>query len=307
MTRVSSFGQRQALLSSLLQNQQQVFTSQERLNSGKKSRDFRGLASEATTLLNSRAFKSRVDTFQRNIVTVQGKVDANDVQLNGILNTARDFSQTIVEVLAQGEAPAFEEVMSEAFSFITDSLNTEVGGVFIFGGSKTDTPPVNATGIADLVAAGAATDLFENDQRAQKVRISGTVEMTYSLLADDVAKELFGVIKTIADYHYGGSGPIDGKLSAADVTFLTTELGKMDTALDVTQSVQTSNGLKHQRLETIKNQHGDTSDFLEGFISDSEDTNIAEAISRLNQDQLALEASLQTMARLSRLSLLEYI
>jgi flagellar hook-associated protein 3 FlgL len=307
MSRVSTFGQSQALLNTLLKNQSKVFESQEQLNSGKNAKDFRGFASEATTLINSKSFLSRVDNFKKIISTVQGKIDANDVQLNGVLNMARDFRQSVVEVLAQGDAFSFEESLSNTFSFIVDSLNTEVGGSFIFGGSKTDTPPVNISKISELVAATSAADVFENDQQAQKARVTDNVEMDYSLLADDIAKDLFTSIKTIADYHFGASGPLNGPLSAADVTFLTDELAKLDDAIDVSQSVQTRNGLKFERLQTISDQHGDTSIFLETFISNIEDTNIAEAITKLNMDKVALESSIRTLALIADLSLLDFI
>ena len=307
MSRVSTFGQSQSLLNTLLRNQAKVFNSQEQLNTGKKSDDFRGLANEATTLMNSKSFLGRVDNFKKIITNVQGKVDANDVQLNGVLNMARDFRQNIIEVLAQGEAVAFEESLSNTFSFVADSLNTEVGGTFIFGGSKTDVPPVSSSDISDLVAAGAAADLFQNDQQAQKARVTDNVLMDYSLLADDIAGDLFASIKTIADYHYGGSGPLNGKLSAADVTFLTDQLAILDDAIDVSQSVQTRNGLKFERLQTIGEQHEDTSVFLKTFISDIEDTNIAEAITKLNMDQTALDASIRTLALIADMTLLDFI
>lgn len=47
--------------------------------------------------------------------------------------------------------------------------------------------------------------------------------------------------------------------------------------------------------------------FLKGFIAEIEEVDITEAITKLNQDQTALEASLNVAARLSRVSLLDFI
>lgn len=306
MSRISTFGQSQSLINTLMKNQQSVYTSQEKLNTGKNARDFRGLASEATTLMNTKAFKSRVDTFKSVIQTVQGKVEANDVQLTGIMNMAREFRQNILEVIAQNEALSFESTLSNTFSFIADSLNTEVGGVFIFGGSKTDVPPVNDTSLAGLTAAVAAGDLFDNDQQYQKARVTENVTMDYSLLADEIGIDLFTSLKNIADYHFGGPG-IDGPLSVADAAFLTAELATLDAAIDSAQSVQTRNGLRFERLQIIGEQHEDTSLFLTTFISDIEDTNVAEAITNLNMDKVALEASIRTLALVSDLSLMDFL
>ena len=306
MGRISTFGQSQSLLTTLINNQQQVFQTQERLNTGKEASDFTGLSTKASTLMNTKAFKSRVDTFKEVITTVQGKVDANDVQITGIMNMAREFRQNIIDIIAQNEAVAFESTLSNTFSFVADSLNTEVGGVFIFGGSKTDVQPVTTSAISDLVAAGAASDLFVNDQQYQKARVTENVTMDFSLLADEIGLDLFNSIKAIADYHFGGPG-IDGPLSVADSAFLTAELATLDTAIEKSQAVQTRNGLKYERLQIIGEQHIDTSLFLTNFISDIEDTNVAEAITKLNMDKTALEASIRTLAMVSNLSLLKFL
>jgi flagellar hook-associated protein 3 FlgL len=307
MARVSTFGQSQSMLSALLANQRRVFDSQEQLNTGKISRDFKGLAGKSTTLINSRSFRSRVNSFQTLIESVKGKIDANDVQVNAVLTTARDFRQTIVDILAQDEAFAFKEIMEESFGFIADSLNAEIGGVFIFAGSKTNIKPFTGTKISDLTAATNASDLFVNDNKSLKVRVSDNVELKYGLKADEIALGIFDSYKRLADFDAGGSGPINGKLTTAQRTFLTTELGLLDTAIDNTQAVQTKNGLKAKRLITVGDQHKDTELFLDGFISDLEDTNMAEAITRLNIDQTALQASLQTLAILSDITLLDFI
>jgi flagellar hook-associated protein 3 FlgL len=53
--------------------------------------------------------------------------------------------------------------------------------------------------------------------------------------------------------------------------------------------------------------HGLSGVYLQGRISDIEDVDVAEAVTRLMQDQLALEAAMATISRLSRLSLVDYI
>ncbi len=308
MSRVSTFGQTQILIQSLLDNQRKVFDDQRQLASGKKAVTFAGLASDVASLIGAKSFKSRMESFKGIIKNVEARVEANDVQLNGVLTQSREFRQTLISVLAQDEALAFREVMTESFNFTMNALNTEVGGLFVFGGSKTDTPPINASDISDLIAAASSDDLFQNDNRPPVARISDNVQMEFGIVASDIASDLFASYKRIADYDAnGGTGPINGKLTAAQRTFLKAELQLFDAAIDKIQSIQTRNGLRFERLQTLAGQHEDTLLFLEIFISEIEDTNMAEAVTRLNIDQVALEVSLQTMASLSRLSLLDFI
>ncbi len=307
MTRVSSFGQTQLLIQSMLRNQGRIFTDQLQITTGKRSQDFAGLGNDTVTLLGARDFRERTNTFIETIKTVNGRLSANDLQLNGILDAASDFRQEILTIIAAEEAAAFGALLQSSFSFMVSSLNTKVGGQFIFAGSKTDIAPVNASGIADLIAAGAATDLFENDDNKLRARVSDSVEIKFGITASEVATTLFESFKRIADFDAGGGGPIDGPLTAAQNAFLVGELQLLDQAILDARQFQVVNGLGQQRLEAISSQHEDTAVFLDIFISDVEDVNIAEAITRLNLDQVSLEASFRTFSTISSLNILRFI
>lgn len=307
MTRISSFGQTELLIQSMLRNQQRIFEDQLQITTGKRSQDFAGLSGDTITLLGARDFKERTNTFMETMRTVDSRLAANDLQLNGVLNTAEDFRQAILTTIAAEEAAAFDALLNESFSFIVNSLNTKVGGQFIFAGSLTGTPPVNANDINDLIAAAAATDLFQNDNARLRARVSDSVEMEYGLTASEISMTLFESFKRIADFNVGPGGPIDGPLTAAQRTFLVAELQLLDQAILDTRQFQVTNGLAQQRIETIASQHADTSNFLDIFISDVEDVDIAEAISRLNLDQVSLEASFRTFSTITDLNILRYI
>lgn len=305
MSRVSSFGQTQMMVQSLLNNQQRVFNDQRQINTGKITDQFQGLPSSISSIIDARSFKSQTDSYQDVIKTVNGRVTANDVQMEGALSMARNFRDDLLAIVAQESAIGFPELLSENFSFVASSLNTKIGGSYLFAGSKTETQPVSSTDINDLRLAALSSDLFQNDNRPAKAQIANGIAVEFGVLADDFAGDLFSVYKDIATFDF--ATPISGKLTAAQRTFLVGEIANLDAAIDSAQTIQMRNGLKSQRLETIAQQHIDTSNFLEIFVSDLEDVNMAEAIMRLNTDQTALEASYQTLATLSRFSLLDFI
>ena len=307
MTRVSSFGQTDLLIQAMLRNQSRIFTDQLQITTGKRSQDFAGLGSDTITLLGARDFRGRTGTFIETIKTVNSRLAANELQLNGILNTAANLRQEILTIIGAEEAAAFDALLEGNFSFIASALNAKVGGQFIFSGSKTDVRAVNGTSLADLIAAAAATDLFENDDIKLRARISDSVEIEFGITASEAATTLFESIKRLADFNVGAGGPIDGALTAVQRTFLVDELQLLDQAILDTRRFQVVNGLAQQRIEAISDQHQDTSIFLDIFISDVEDVNIAEAISRLNLDQLSLEASFRTFSTISSLNILRFI
>lgn len=307
MSRVSSFGHHQVMLNALLNNQSKLFSTQKQINTGKKTDEFRGIAGEAQTLLSAKSMKNRTEGYLATLKDVQRKLTTNDINLKAMEQAADDLRQTIVEGMGLEKAVAFDEALQQAVSVILNAINANIDNVYIFGGSRTNTPPVAALTLADLVAAPDAASLFQNDGVQLTSRIGDNVEMTYGVLASDVAVDLLTSLKALADFNAGPDGPIDGPLTPAQRAFLETELANLVAGIDTVRSITAQNGLRQNRAEAMEVNQIETNDFLEVFVSDIEDVNIAEALMRINMDQLALEASYRIMAELGRMSLVNFI
>jgi len=144
MVRVSSFGQQQLLIRGIMDNQEKVFEAQRQISTGKKTDDYAGLAGQTSTVLGARSFLGRVETYQQTIDTVRGKLDANDVQIDGMLNSMEDLRENIQVMIANNSAEGFSELLDQTFKFVTNGLNTNFDGTYLFSGAKTGTQPVTA-------------------------------------------------------------------------------------------------------------------------------------------------------------------
>tara|TARA_B100001939_G_scaffold484_1_gene457 strand:- start:1715 stop:2638 length:924 start_codon:yes stop_codon:yes gene_type:complete len=307
MTRVSSFGHQQMMLSSLLRNQEKVFDGQMTITTGKKEQQYSGFATQTNTLLGAKTVLTRTQSYINAGEYVDRQLRTNDVHLNALVSNAQDVRQAVLEAISMDETFALNEIMDQAFSSMVSALNTNIGGVYIFAGAKSDVPPVNARDITDLVAAASAQDLFQNDTRRAAAQVGQNTEMEYGLLASEVAGDIFAAFKNIADFNAGGGGPIDGKLTPAQRAFLEGELATLDSAIDTLQLFVARNGTRQANLEDILVEHKDEEAFLQIFISDIEDADLAEAITQLENNQVALQASYEITAQLSRLSLLNFL
>lgn len=305
MVRISSFGQQQVLIRSIMNNQQDVFEGQRQISTGKKTDEYRGLAGETGTVLGSRSFKTRIETYQQTIDTIRGKLDANDVQLEGMLDAMDKLKETIQTTLANGQAEGFSEMLDQTFKFTSNSLNTNFDGTYLFSGAKTGTEPVNVSTLADLDALASVSDAFDNGDVAFEAKIADGVELEFGLLAGDLGEGIFQELLDL--YQYDQADPLQGELSQAQFSFLQTQLQSLDTAIDDLRQIHVTNGLAFERLEVVDSQHIDTVVFLEKFIADVEDVDIAEAVTKLNNDQMALEASYRSISSLSQLTLLKFL
>lgn len=307
MTRVSTFGHSQLMLSELLRNQSQFRTSQLQVNTGKKAVDFQGLPREATTLLGAKAAQTQLQQYISTSTEVESRLDIYNLHLETMGSNMQDLKAIVTGALGTDEAVAFEGSLDSALASIINSLNATIGGNYIFGGTRTDTPPVNINDLTDLNLAATAADVFDNNNIKSSARIDESYVMEYGVLADEAALDAMAAIKALADFHLGGGGPINGKLTVVQQTFLQSQVVVLDDAMQAILNVNVINGTKNRQVEEISIRNSDANVVLTGFISNIEDVDIAEAITRLNADQLAIEASYQVLGDLNRVSLLNFI
>lgn len=307
MTRVSSFGNQQVMLTSLMNGQAKVFKGQVQITTGKKEENYSGFASEVSTLLGAKTVFSQTQGYLRASTHADRFLRTNDIQLESMVNNTQNIRDAMLEVIAQGKAFALDELLEESFSSMVSALNTNIGGVHVFSGGRSDVPPVTGSQISDLLAAASVSDLFQNDQLRPSAKIGQSTLMEYGLLADEVGLEVFQVFKNIAAFSAGPSGPLSGQMNTVQIDFLKAELANMDTALDNLRVLVARNGTRQNSVDNFLREHENQEVFLQVFISDIEDVNVAEAITRLNNDRVALEASFRITSELTSLSLLEFI
>ncbi|MCF6195211.1 MAG: hypothetical protein L3J50_00800 [Emcibacter sp.] len=307
MTRVSTFGNQQVMLSKLMDNQARLIKDQTQITTGKKEESYSGLATEVSTLLGAKTVFDQTQGYLRAADHADRFLSTNDIQLGTMVTNAENVRDTMLEAIAQEETFALNELMGESYSTMVSALNTSVGGVHIFSGARSDKEPVTAKTIADLTAATNVADIFQNDQRRPTAKVGQNTTLEYGLLADEVGQEVFQVYKNIADFNAGPSGPLSGKLDATQINFLKGELANMDTAIDNLRVLVARNGTRQKNVENFTKEHQNQEAFLKVFISDIEDVDVAEAISRMNNDQVALEASFKITGQLSKLTLLNFI
>ncbi len=307
MARISSFGQSSLLLQNTLRNQGRLFTSQQQITTGKKAHTFQEMSPKVQEAMSARQSQFNTKNFRETILSVRQNVDIYDVQLSTITDAIRDLKQATVTAVGQNDAAGYMSVLEQTFDLVSTALGTRLNGNFIFGGTRTDQSPLAINSLADLQALAVSDDAFVNDQKTKTALVADGIDLEFGQLADTVASDIMASLKRIADFSSGPSGPLTGDLTPAQRTFLEGEISLIEQAAQKAQASQTQNGLVSNRLDIIDDQHQTSLVFLEQLVSDIEDVNLAEAITRLQQDQTALEVSFQAISTLSRLSLLNFL
>jgi len=307
MTRVASYSHNQSLLQGMLRNQADLYKVQQQINTGKKAQDYKGIAPEASTVVTARAAMARTEAYKETADEVGQTLSLIDLQLGSMLSSAESLKQSVLEALAMGDGQGFEEILGANFLLIASALNTKIGNTYLFGGAQTADTPFTATSLDDLMAMPSANDAFANDQVKASVRLTDTFTMQYGMVADEVAEPIMEIIRTMKAFHDGPQGPINGALTPAQISFLEAQIADLDTAIQGMRGLQTANGLKQGQMKDVTEQLKQQGLYFETFVSDIEDVDMAEAITRFNTDQAALEASYRVVSLISQLNLSKYI
>lgn len=104
----------------------------------------------------------------------------------------------------------------------------------------------------------------------------------------------------------GLRGLINGDI-IDDEPILENSLGLINEAIDSMSDYQAELGVRQNQLDRIDQAHIDAEIYLEVRISEIEDIDLTEAITRLSRDQILLESAMATIGRLSRMTLAEYL
>ena len=218
------------------------------------------------------------------------EVFMNIVEGNGTFVTAAGMANTGSGVIDGGTVtnPAVWDPDTYTVSFtsptaweVRDSSNAVVTtGAYTLGGS------INFSGVQVNISGQPATgDTFT--------------------VAPSATQDMFATVSNLIDTLAGST--ITGAEKAQFSTGVGKALTQLDQALDHVSGVRAEVGARLSMLEETQTNREDRELELEKSVSQLRDLDYAEAITRLNLQQLGLEAAQSSYARLAQLSLFDYL
>lgn len=306
--RVATNNQAQYLLSQIMQANVALNNSQAQVASGKVSTDYAGIGNKTAMLEAARSASSRADAYQSATQLALTQVDQQDTQLTSVSGLADQLRQALTDAVANNDGSTLMDTASGIFDQLKQILNTQdSNGNYIYGGNNDNTPPISANSLSDLTSLSSASDAFANGSVARSVTVADGETVKIGVLASDAGQQLMQALKNVADFNAGSNGNLGTGLTQAQSDFLS---GQIQTATDAGRdinNVAAANGNVYSQLQDASSQQQSLSTLYKGFTSDLEDVDMSQAITNLNQNQVALQAALQVTSQLNQISLLNYL
>ena len=307
MTRVGSFVQQEAILANYQRTNERINQDQAEISTGKVAQHYKDIASQTGTLLSAKRLDTRTAQYQQTNKELATTLSIQDTSLNQVASTTQDLRQSILDADSLDAGGTLMQQVQGAFAQVLSVLNTQVNGAYIFGGTKTDQPPVTAQTLSDLQAVPSAANVFQNNTQPINVEIAQGESIQTNFFASQIGQNVMDSLKQIADFNAGPNGPFSATLTDVQKQFLAGQAQNLETITQNLNQLVGQNGQLQNQVDDADTRHTATSTTVKGFISDIEDADVAQAISNLNQDQVTLQASARLIADLQTNSLLNYL
>lgn len=226
-----------------------------------------------------------------------GRMQVAEGAMAAISDVAERARNLLVQRLdaATGASVPFVAEIDGMLTEIESRLNLRFDDRYLFAGSKTDTRPVSIPDPPPTSADPAA--YFSGDRLAPRVRAEEGTEIVYlPTAADDAFASLIGALGAAREAHLAG-----------DRAGLEAALDALGRAIGGLADLRGEYGARAARLESVVESQESMRVYLGELLQGIEDADLPAVVSRLAEDQAALEASYLTIARLARLSLTDFL
>lgn len=307
MNRVSTAGNYSAVLANLNSAQARQLSAGAEVSSQKKAVDLKGYARHAETLTAMRTLQTRVETYTEQTTALANRLNVQDTALSQVKDAVEMARQAIANALANDRGDTVMTELQSAFANVVQGLNTKNDGQYVFSGGLVNTPPTTATSLASLTAATSIPTLFQNGTFQTNNRLDDSTTLQTGFLADQVGTPTYNAFLNVQTFQEGATGNFGGPLTAAQRSFLQSQLTVFDQAHEGLVSVVGQNGLMQNRVTMAQTDLGNRKTMLEGMVGNITDVDMADAISRLQQAQTSVQAAAHVFTTLQGSSLLNFL
>lgn len=278
--------------------------------------------------------------YNENISNTTNWLDTTDTALGQAGNVLQKIRELLVSsgnaAYGSSERQSIKDELNQRVDELTQILNTNYDGKYIFGGTRGTTKPVataangsnNNIGYnIDPADPAYAIELAKINKK-MNVEVSQGVTMDYNVTAGDMLQfnnekgvgcDLSELLKAVVNHLDGNlntstntNASINAKYTDAptdNTTSLLTgkDLQDVTDAINNILKVRAQVGAKQNRMDSAKSKNEDETNNMTTILSKTEDIDITQKTMEYATMQTVYMASLQTSARVIQPSLLDYL
>lgn len=304
-------------------NLQNMQTLQQQMTSGKEIRRPSDNPFKTARAMQLHTDISTNKQYNENIKDTINWLDVTDTALDQAGNVLQRVRELLVSAGNAGYGPdekkAIKDEINQKVGELTQVLNTNFDGKYLFAGSRGLTKPVmevtvdGNNSIEYQLKDGTSTTDLTNEEvnmisHKLEVEVSQGVKLEYNISAKDVlqfsaTKDLNSVLKNITTHLDGNSVGTEDPAEALNGE----DLQDITDAINNLLRLRSEVGAKQNRMEGAKDKNVDENFNMTEILSETEDIDITEKTMQYATMQTVYVASLQTSAKVIQPTLMDYL
>lgn len=287
--------------------QSSLSKTQEQLSTGKQITKPSDEPDKASLVTRLESELARQESYQSTLSAVEIKLSTQETALRNV----SDVMYRIKELTVQANSDTMGKLDRESIAVEIESLRDQVlslantqdtSGNYIFAGSRVTQPSFapNAQGMIDYQGDQSRMQVAVGDNRRMNVNRPGS-DAFVRVVRDDGKGGKVGV------GFFQAMGDLAKAVRTSDRAAMQRGIGEMDAMQQGVSEATAQIGADLNVVDAQKNVLDEVKLRLKTTLSAVQDLDYTEAITRMNRDQLALEAAQSSFAKISKLSLFNYL
>ncbi len=231
---------------------------------------------------------ANIEQLERNVSLGNSWLVASESAMNQAQDIVSDLKALSVQMASANTNDAQRTSAAQTVQNLRDEIvalaNTEVGGRYIFGGTKTDTISFSPDGT------------YNGNNDAFTIKSDKNATMAVGIVGSTVFEDLFITLNSF-----------ETALTANNISGIQNAMTRLDTDFDTITNKISDVGSKMMRMEVKGKILEDMNLSNTERLSKIEDADIAEAIMNLKSVEFAYQATLASSSRVMELSLVDYL
>jgi len=281
-------------------------------SSGKRLNHLSDDPSDMAYVLTLRSKIDQVDQFDKNIESGIAYLSSAESAINSVQNVMYSVVNLAEEGASDSTDAEGRRLIADQIDLIRDEIlnyaNTEIMGKYIFSGSATDTQPyVKAADTIDPVSGVTVPGVITYQGNTDTMEIQADFSVTVG--TNIPGSEIFGDSTVPAPPYdiFQRLSDLVVALRENDTAAIGNEIGNMNEIINQLSEAMGEIGNRSSHLTQIQGLLTSFKSSLETKMSSLEDADMAETISNLSREEVALQATLQAGSRIQRFSLMNYL
>lgn len=293
VTRAGTLQTQSFVLEQINKNLAQYVDLQQQVTTGYKTQRYVGMADQAAMTINMSNNDELLQQFMKSGDVIDSRLSGMGNALSNIIEVATRFRAQLLQAMTadQSDDGRIDIVADGALKEVESALNTDLGGVYLFGGTRNDVPPVD---LSDPIRNADGT-YYTGSGELMQGRIDSNTVLSYGATGDRQGfKDLVASLQRVSS-------------GSASLTQLEAALDDLNTSLaDMTQ-LQAELGHQMKVVESAQSRNDAVKATIEIQLGNLRDVDISAAMVQLTQRQTILQASYTVIARSNDLSLVNYL